>query len=332
MVRKKFTATKTVKGRKYQYFRKDGQYVRLPDDPNSEEYDREYWRLMRGGGSLSQKFTFEKLILSYKQSPKWDRLAPRTRADYSKVLEYLSDTVGSKNPTKMRRSTIIEAQMANRHRARFANYIPHMLSILFEHAIDLDWQRDNPAKGIAKIQTGEGHKPWPASAIALYRKHADGLALLIFELALGTGQRASDLTRMEWCHIEDDGIWLTQGKTKARLWIPFTARLAAALAATRRNSARHILASDTGQPLKYDQLQKKVMAVRKSAGLTAYSLHGLRYSAAGELAEAGCTDQQIAAITGHKSLSMVQKYSKGASQKRLAKEAQSLREQSKNRS
>jgi integrase len=207
-----------------------------------------------------------------------------------------------------------------------------MLSILFEHAIDLDWQRDNPAKGIAKIQTGEGHKPWPASAIALYREHADGLALLIFELALGTGQRASDLTRMEWSHIEDDGIWVTQGKTKARLWIPFTARLAAALAATRRNSARHILASDTGQPLKYDQLQKKVMAVRKSAGLTAYSLHGLRYSAAGELAEAGCTDQQIAAITGHKSLSMVQKYSKGARQKRLAKEAQSLREQSKNRS
>lgn len=99
-----------------------------------------------------------------------------------------------------------------------------------------------------------------------------------------------------------------------------------------RNSARYILASNSGQPLKYDQLQKKVMAIRKAAGLTAYSLQGLRYSGAGELAEAGCTDQQIAAITGHKSLSMVQKYSKGASQKRLAKEAQSLRERNENRS
>ncbi|KIC09836.1 integrase [Leisingera sp. ANG-M1] len=330
MVKKKFTTTKKVKGRLYQYFRKDGRYVRLPDDPNSEEYDREYWRLMRGGGALSQRFTFEKLIKSYKQSPKWDRLAPRTKADYSKVLEYISDKLGSKDPTKMRRSTIIEAQMANRHRARFANYLPHMLSILFEHAIDLDWQRDNPAKGIPKIKTGEGHKPWPASAVTVFRKHADGLALLIFELALGTGQRASDLTRMEWEHIEDGGIWVTQGKTKARLWIPFTARLAAVLAATKRTSLRYILADEFGRALNYDQLQKKVMAVRKTAGLTAYSLHGLRYSAAGELAEAGCTDQQIAAITGHKSLSMVQKYSKGASQKRLAKEAQSLREQNKN--
>ena len=39
--------------------------------------------------------------------------------------------------------------------------------------------------------------------------------LLIFELALGTGQRASDLTRMEWEHIEDGGIWVTQGKDKS---------------------------------------------------------------------------------------------------------------------
>ncbi|MBO9441792.1 tyrosine-type recombinase/integrase [Phaeobacter italicus] len=330
MVKKKFTSSKTIKGRTYQYFRKDGRYVRLPDDPNSEEYDREYWRLMRGDGPLSQRYTFEKLILSYKQSPRWESLAPRTRADYSRVLEYISDKLGSKDPTKMRRSTIIDAQMANRHRARFANYIPHMLSILFEHSIDLDWQRDNPAKGISKIKTGEGHKPWPTSAITAYRKHADGLALLIFELALGTGQRASDLTRMEWEHIEDSGIWVTQGKTKARLWLPFTARLAAVLDASQKTSPKFILADRFGKQLNYDQLQKKVMAVRRIANLTEYSLHGLRYSAAGELAEAGCTDQQIAAITGHKSLTMVQKYSKGASQKRLAKEAHNLRERNKN--
>lgn len=330
MVKKKFTATKKVKGRIYQYFRKDGQYIRLPDDPHSEEYDREYWRLMRGGAT-EKKLTFKRLIASYKQSPRWERLAPRTKADYSKVLEYLIDTIGDKDPTKLRRSTIIEAQIANRHRARFANYIPHMLSILFEHAINLDWQRDNPAKGIEKLKTGEGHKPWPAAAIATYRANVTGQALLIFELAIGTGQRASDLTRMEWGHIEDGGIWVTQGKTKARLWIPFTERLRTVLDTTPRRSLRYILSDQHGRQLDYDQIQKATIAERKRLGLDAYTLHGLRYSAASELAEAGCTDHQIAAITGHKSLSMVQKYSKGASQKRLAKQAQALREQNKDR-
>lgn len=331
MVKKKFTTCKTVKGRVYQYFRKDGLYVRLPDDPSSEEYDREYWRLMRGGGAPTDKLNFDKLIESYKQSPKWDRLAPRTKSDYSKILEYLSDTIGKKNPTKMRRSSVIAAQLANRHRARFANYIPHMLSILFEHAIDLDWQRDNPAKGIEKIKTGDGHKPWPKAAIATFRKNADGLPLLAFELALGTGQRASDLTRMKWSDVEDDGIWVTQNKTGVRLWIPFTASLRATLRAMPRQSLHYILSDKFGRQVRYDLIQKKILKIKKTLGLEEYSLHGLRYSAAGELAEAGCTDHQIAAITGHKSLSMIQKYSRGASQKILAKQAQALREQNKNK-
>jgi len=83
--------------------------------------------------------------------------------------------------------------------------------------------------------------------------------------------------------------------------------------------------------VRYDLVQKKMLKIKKAIGLEEYSLHGLRYSAAGELAEAGCTDHQIAAITDHKSLSMIQKYSRGASQKVLAKQAQALREQNKNK-
>lgn len=128
-------------------------------------------------------------------------------------------------------------------------------------------------------------------------------------------------------HIFGDAmIWVTQ----TRLLTPFTDRLATVLRQTPRTSLRHILADQHGRALNYDQVQKKVMAVREKADLKEYSLHGLRYSAASELAEAGCTDQQIGAITGHKSLSMIHKYSKGASQKRLAKEAQNLRERNKN--
>ena len=98
--KKKFTTTKTVKGRLYQYFRKDGRYVRLPDDPNSEEYDREYWRLMRGDGALSQKHSFKKLIESYKLSPKWQRLAPRTKSDYSKGPRIPPGYRGHQRPDK----------------------------------------------------------------------------------------------------------------------------------------------------------------------------------------------------------------------------------------
>jgi integrase len=47
-------------------------------------------------------------------------------------------------------------------------------------------------------------------------------------------------------------------------------------------------------------------------------LHGLRKAAARRLAEAGCTEKEIAAVTGHKTLKEVARYTRAADQKRLA--------------
>ncbi len=51
------------------------------------------------------------------------------------------------------------------------------------------------------------------------------------------------------------------------------------------------------------------------------NVHGLRKAAARRLAEAGCSASEIAAITGHKSLSMVQLYTASADQEKLAEAA-----------
>jgi integrase len=44
------------------------------------------------------------------------------------------------------------------------------------------------------------------------------------------------------------------------------------------------------------------------------SAHGLRKLAAKRLAEAGCSDRQIMAITGHKTVSEVSRYTEAAEQ------------------
>jgi integrase len=54
------------------------------------------------------------------------------------------------------------------------------------------------------------------------------------------------------------------------------------------------------------------------ANLRHCSAHGLRKAAARRLAEAGCTEHEIAAITGHASLREVVRYTKAADQRRLA--------------
>jgi integrase len=57
------------------------------------------------------------------------------------------------------------------------------------------------------------------------------------------------------------------------------------------------------------------------AGLPQCSAHGLRKCAATRLADAGCSLHQVMAMTGHKSMSEVARYTKAADQKRLAREA-----------
>ena len=324
MVRKKFTATRNVKGRTYQYFRRNGKFTRLPDNPESEEYDRAYWTLMRGKGPNNAQFTFDKLIESYRASPKWEKLANRTKQDYQKVLTYIHEIVGDKDPKKMRRSHVIDAQLANKHRARFANYVSQIMSILFEHAIDLDRMEYNPARGVEKIKLGDGHKPWPELLIEHFLEAADPTMRLLIELAIGTGQRIGDILEMKWSDIEGDEIHVVQNKTGTELWIPFTPRLQTVLDQTQKKGF-FILTNSRGQKLTYDAAESRFRVVRKTIKGEGYTIHGLRYFAAHQLAEAGCNDAQIASITGHKSVAMIARYSRKANQRILARLAQEKR-------
>jgi integrase len=56
-------------------------------------------------------------------------------------------------------------------------------------------------------------------------------------------------------------------------------------------------------------------------GLRGLSPHGLRKAACRRLAEAGCSANEIAAISGHKSLNEVARYTRAVDQARLARNA-----------
>jgi integrase len=82
------------------------------------------------------------------------------------------------------------------------------------------------------------------------------------------------------------------------------------------------LTTKTGKPYSPNDLSDEFRVWCDAAGLPAEcSLHGLRKAAARRLAEAGCSTHEIAAITGHKTLKEVERYTKSAEQARLARQA-----------
>ncbi len=83
-----------------------------------------------------------------------------------------------------------------------------------------------------------------------------------------------------------------------------------------------LLVTKTGKSYAPNDLSEQFRKWCDDAGLPAdCHFHGLRKTALTQLADAGCTVHQLAAVGGHASLKMVEHYTKRADQARLAREA-----------
>lgn len=306
------------------YVRKGGRYLgRIIAPYPGPEFDRQYWDILTGR-AIECKTSWRALIASYRKSDRWTNLKPRTRADYEKVLAYIEERNGGRDVTRATRRDWIAAMEANRHRVRFANYIPQVASVLHEHGIDLGWMKDNPAKGIRHFKTPDErkrpHLHWKPEAIEKFRAQARPLPILIFEIGIGTGQRPGDWSGFTWGDYDGESLRLSQNKTETPLWLPCTGKLKAALDLAKANPAfaphpsRRILTRSDGAPMNYRYLARVMCDERKRLGLMVHDLHALRYNAVMELAWAGCDDDEIASYSGHASKAMIKKYAGQARQ------------------
>ena len=100
--------------------------------------------------------------------------------------------------------------------------------------------------------------------------------------------------------------------------VPLHPELRAILAATKREHVA-ILFNSRGKAFKAKSFSAWMREAITAAGLPLDAQpHGLRKAAARRLAEAGCSANEIMAVTGHKSLSEAERYTREADQARLA--------------
>ena len=311
------------------YFQRRGyKTTRIKAEAGTPAFALEYAALLNGAtvAPEGRKRTIKALVAEYIASKKYRDLAPRTAKDYDKVLAWIVGRFGEVEAKMVRQQDIVRAQDKQAGKMRFANYIVQVFRVVLGWGVRIGWLTENPAKGIAMLETkAEKRQPWPQAVIERYRTAATGRALLIFELCLGTAQRIGDVLNMRWSDIDGDGLLVRQSKTGAALWVPITPRLQSVLDATPRIGETICAHGKDGRPLKYSAASQAVRDVRDAIGARAYDIHGLRYSATAELAEAGCSDELIASITGHKTTLMIAKYAGPARQKARAKEAQRMR-------
>jgi len=316
------------------YFQKRGWPSRkFISEFGTPEFWKEYSDILSGDLDHVRVISrnFGALIKSYRQSPRYKRLKPRTGLDYDKYLDFFISRMGEANPAAMKRKDVIRLRDVNADKVYFANYSLRVLRVLMEHCVDLGWCETNPAKGVQEIKTQrQEREPWPRELLKAFRDTCPvgTRERLVMELCVGTGQRIGDVLEMRWSDIQDGAFVIRQNKTGKELWLPILPELQVALNAASRHSV-FILTNERGtNRWSYRGASQAVRNVRERIGALGYDIHSWRYNAACELVEAGCGDDLVAAVTGQ-SPAMVLHYTKKVRQKFRAIQAQQKRTEQK---
>ena len=306
------------KGRVYFYYRREGRRWPLKGEPGSPEFIKSYQDLHDkfGGQRFTQPGTFNALIEGYIESGNFDKLADGTKKNYLRHLDVLREIFGSENVTAIRRADCLQIMDELKHKPGRANNVMDVLHKVLNWALDREWVETNPADRIERYKMGE-HQPWTEAEIEVFRDGAKPEMLWAVELALYTGQRRGDCLAMRWDKVADGLIEVVQEKGGDHLSIPIHPRLAEVLLSIPKKSLT-ILHNAYGRPWKTKGFENAFSLERKRLGVRKV-FHGLRKTAAVNLAEAKCTEREIMAITGHKTAQMVDHYVKAANQKTMAK-------------
>jgi integrase len=182
---------------------------------------------------------------------------------------------------------------------RQADYAWVVLARLLSWALDRGLIATNPcARGGRLYRGSRADRIWTEADEAAFLERAPPHLHLPLLLALWTGQRQGDLLRLTWAAYDGRHIRLRQSKTGARVVIPVGAPLKAALDATAKRSTL-VLVNSEGRPWTPDGFRASWGKALKRAGVTGVTFHDLRGTAVTRLAIAGCTEAEIATITGH---------------------------------
>jgi integrase len=308
-------------GRVRFYFRYHGKRWPLPGEPGTAvftaAYDalrQQYVQAKRGNIAFAPA-TLGNVIERYVASDKFTKRAPNTQRVYRPLLDRLKEIAGRGIVAELQERHVryIRKQFLTPSAADNVVMLIRMLWAFAKDDLDIDLGA-NPAAEVKNLhQQTWSHEPWPQAVIDDFMAQAHPNARFGLMLLLHTGQRVSDVAAMRW--EQYDGRWLKvrQIKTGRFLQIPCTAPLKEMLDALEHKSD-FILTTRCGDGYRANSLGKMVRVGEHTA-------HGLRANAAVILAEAGCSLHQIAAITGHASMTEVLRYTRGAEQKKMALQA-----------
>lgn len=257
--------------------------------------------------------TLNYLINKYTTNIAYTRLRPKTRHGYDSRLKKLKAWGGEVPIDAITPLTVNELYNAlERNKSLHeANAVITVLRIILNFAVKpLGWLKENPATkpgmkttpARERIATNEEEQALIDSAFHL------GLKSVAKAVVLGTniGQRQADILAITGKEYVNGRFRIKQQKTSRWVSVPSSQKVKEIMGNITLGPDEHLITTDkSNQPYAEAYFRHKFIEVRKEAAKHCPSVKTLQFldlrrTAVVRMGEAGCTEYQIAAVTGHR--------------------------------
>ena len=320
-------------GRVYRYLRIPGQpRLRLPDlPPDSPGFLAAYAEAMAAVKTTirAPQGTINAMAEGFMRGPAFKGLSEGYRLILRRHIDAITDQADDARAIHLR-TEHIQADLA----PLLPNVASHRLKAwraICRHGLESGMISADPSRAVVKKRAAktEGHLVWSRDDVERFRAaHQIGSPTrAIFEVLHWTGARISDAVKIGPGNVGRDGVLaFTQTKTKDLAFVPWSCALPdyasdmdadrAQLHAAIAPFAGHMTFLAThGHSRSHKAAGHLLSEAARKLGITK-TAHGLRKYRATVLAEAGATANQIAAWTGHQSLSEVSHYTRSADRRK----------------
>ncbi len=318
--------------RRFRYRKGAGFSRELGTDYGSEDFTRRYEEALQeyltgkkagAGAAKTVPGSVNDLVAAWYLSPEWKAVADLTKKTYRGVIEPFRVKHGGKPVNRLERRHVMGFLAEKSETPSAANNLRKRLAQLLDHAIALEWIKANPARLTKAYKVaGGGFHAWDEAEIARFFEvyEPGSMAHRAVTLMLYTGAARVDAVQLGPMNIKGDRLEYRRKKTIRTngilVSIPLHPDLAAVLAELPND--RPFLATVYGKGRSPDGLGNLMREWCDKAGLPECSAHGLRKACARRLAEAGATAHEIMAVTGHKTLAEVERYTATALREGMA--------------
>lgn len=307
-------------GREYFYYQEGrgtpqaGQRIALPRDPQTPEF----WvavRQAQGSFGPTPVDTIGALIDAYEVAwPTLQRkLSDGTKDQYRRYLIPARKAWGEL-PARDLRPKHVDAlvRKIGAEKPGAANNFLDALKAMVKWANGpVELLSHDPTQGVYHFPKGQGHLPWTEEQLDFAEKAFTGALRRFYFLSRYTGQRISDIVRLNPNDLDEGGFTLKQKKTGAQPWCPIFPELEAEMATWERRPGPYLLQEEgknAGKPFSTNQIWKVFDRERaKHPILEGAVPHGLRANAVIRLRQANYSAERIGDMVGM-SVEMVEHY------------------------